>query len=300
MIFFFLVTIMLPTRTFRSCYLCHSFKTLIFRNLSIVVSEPNIMSKQLCDMAKQLNVKNEALVKVINNNQDKLKSYTESRWLELFQYLNQYDFHSSELLEMIDSNPDILSVNRKNVHKCMNAWTSFRFDDKKLRQLIVSQPSCLLLDEKQILSRIPKLLAFVGNKHNRLLELISYSPNVLFDNWKQLESKLDYLLLNMELGPTQFVTTSVMSLTLFEIKCRHNFLVKLGLYKNRDLKNNPNQLNNNPSLTKIIDTNDKQFAVKVAGVTAEEYFVFKRLFKKHLEKEDDDNDETEYFTDDDI
>jgi mTERF domain-containing protein len=264
------------------------------------VSEPNPMSKQLYDMAKQLNVKNEALVKVMNNHQDKLKSYNESRWFELFQYLSQYDFKSSDLLEIIDSYPDILSVNRKDLHKCMNAWTNFRFDDKKLRQLIVLQPSCLLLDEKQILSRIPKLLAFVGNKQNRLLEMISYSPNVLFDNWKDLQSKLDYLLLNMELGPTQFVTTSVMSSTLFEIKCRHDFLVKLGLYKNRDIKNNPNLLTNNPALKKIIETNDKQFAVKVAGVTAEEYFVFKRLFKKQLEKGDDDDnfDENEYFIDD--
>ncbi|XP_025408806.1 transcription termination factor 4, mitochondrial [Sipha flava] len=291
---------MLPMRTFRTCYLCHCFKTFIFRNMTNAVSEPNPMSKQLYDMAKQLNVKNEALVKVMNNHQDKLKSYNESRWFELFQYLSQYDFKSSDLLEIIDSYPDILSVNRKDLHKCMNAWTNFRFDDKKLRQLIVLQPSCLLLDEKQILSRIPKLLAFVGNKQNRLLEMISYSPNVLFDNWKDLQSKLDYLLLNMELGPTQFVTTSVMSSTLFEIKCRHDFLVKLGLYKNRDIKNNPNLLTNNPALKKIIETNDKQFAVKVAGVTAEEYFVFKRLFKKQLEKEDDDDnfDENEYFIDD--
>lgn len=290
---------MLPIRTFQTCYLCRTFKTFLFRNMTVAVSEPNLMSKQLYDMAKQLNVKNEALVKVMNNHQDKLKSYTESRWLELFQYLKQYDFKSSDLLEMIDSNPDLLSVNRKDLHNCMNGWTSFRFDDKKLRQLIVSQPSCLLLDEKQILSRIPKLLAFVGKKHNRLLEMISYSPNVLFDNWKDLHSKLDYLLLNMELGPTQFVTTSAMSSTLFEIKCRHNFLVKLGLYKNRDIKNNPNLLTNNPTLKKIIETNDKQFAIKVAGVTAEEYIVFKRLFKKQLEKEDDDNfDENEYFIDD--
>lgn len=281
--------------TFRTCYLC-SFKNLIFRNMSIAVTEPTI-SKQRCDMAKQLNVKNEALVRVMNNHQDKLKSYNESRWLVLFQYLSQYDFKSSELLEIVDSNPDILSVNRNNLHKCMNAWTSFRFDDKKLRQLIVLQPSCLLLDEKHILSRVPMLLAFVGNKPNRLLELISYSPNVLFDQWKELQSKFDYLLLDMELGPTQFVTTSVMSSTLFEIKCRHNFLVKLGSYKKRDLKNNPNQLNNNPTLKRIIETNDKQFAVKVAEVTAEEFFVFKRLFKKQLEKEYDEN---EYFTDDDF
>jgi len=264
--------------------------------MSAVVTESNVIPEHLHNLAKELDVKNEALTKVINNHHAKLRLYSESQWKVLFEYLSQYDFKNSELLDMIDSNPDILSVNRQNLHNCMYAWTNFRFDDKKLRQLLISQPSCLLLDNTQILSRIPKLLAFVGNKQNRLLELISYSPNVLFDNWKHLESKLDYILLNMELGPTQFVTTSVMSSTLFDIKCRHNFLVKLGLYKSRNLKSSPNEITGNPSLKKIIETNDKQFAVKVAGVTAEEFFVFKQLFQKQLDKDNEDTaGEAEYY-----
>jgi len=287
---------MWPARTFRMCYLCHGFKTLVSRNMSAAVNEPHIIPEHLSNLSKQLDVKNTALAKVINNHQEKIRLYTESQWLVLFEYLSQYDFKKYELLEMIDSNPDILSVNRRNLHNCMNAWTNFHFDDNKLRQLLIAQPSCLLLDDKQILSRIPKLLAFVGNKENRLLELVSYSPNVLFDNWKHLESKLDYILLDMELGPTQFVTTSVMSSTLFDIKCRHNFLVKLGLYKKRNPKSSPNEITGNPSLKKIIETSEKQFAVNVAGVTAEEFFVFKKLFQKQLDEDNDGiTNEDEYY-----
>lgn len=294
---YFLVSNMWPRRTFYMCYICHGFKTLASRNMSILATGPIVVPEHLCNLAKQLNVNNSILATVVKKNDDKLKLYTDSQWLVLFEYLNQYDFKSSELLEMVDSNPDILSINRQKLHKCMTAWTNFRFDDKKLRKLLILQPSCLLLDDKQILSRIPKLLAYVKNKNNRLLELISYSPNVLFDNWNCLESKLDYLLLNMELDTTQFVTTSVMSSTLFDIKCRHNFLVKLGMYKNRDPKSDSNQITtiNNPTLKRIIETNDKQFAVKVAGVTAEEFFVFKELYKKQMADENEYNsDEDDY------
>ncbi|XP_015376251.1 PREDICTED: transcription termination factor 4, mitochondrial [Diuraphis noxia] len=290
---------MLSMRTFRTCYLCHCLKMITSKNMSVAINELNVVPEHLSNLAKQLNVKDSTLSKVISNHQEKLKFYTESRWLVLFEYLTQYDFKASELLEMIDSNPDILSINRQNLQKCMIAWTNFRFDDKKLRQLIISQPSFLLLDDKLILSRIPKLLSYVGNKQNRLLELLSYSPNILFDNWKSVESKLDYILLNMELGPTQFVTTSAMSSTLFDLKCRHNFLVKLGMYKPRDPKASPNIITGNPSLKKIIETSDKQFAIKVAGITAEEFFVFKKIFKKQLDEEnDDDSDEDEYYSDD--
>lgn len=288
---------MLPVRIFRTCFLCHGNKMFASRNMCIDVSKTNTVSKHMCNLAKQLNINNTELAKVFNNHQEKLSLFTESRWTVLFKYLMQYDFKPSEILEMIDSNPDILMINRHNLHQCMVAWTNFRFDDKKLKQLLVLQPSCLLLDGKEVLSRIPKLLAFVGKKPNRLLELISYSPNVLFDNWQELESKFDYILLNMELGPTQFVSTSVMSSKLFDIKCRHDFLVKLGMYKVRDPKaNSPNQMTGNPSLKKIIESSDKQFAIKVAGVTFEEYLVFKRLFEKQMNKEkneysDDDEEE---------
>lgn len=273
-------------RTLRTCY---SFKKLVSRSLCTVISESNTVSKNLSDLAKQLKVNDEALAKIINKDVEKFSSYSDSRWLVTIEYLKQYDFKTSELLEMIDSNPDVLSISRPNLHKCMCAWTNFRFDDKKLRQLLVTQPSFLLLDDKEILSRIPKFLAYVGNKHNRVLELLSYSPNIMFDSWKHLESKLDYILLDMELGPVQFVTTSIMSLTFFDLKCRHNFLVRLGMYKKRDPKANPKQLTGNPSAQKIAQTSDKQFAIKVGGVTAEEYFVFKKLYKKQLEREEDDS-----------
>lgn len=282
-------------KAFHVYHLYQSFKMIASKNMCTVMSQPNLIPEHICNLAKELNVKNEVLAKIINNHQKNLKLHNKSQWLTLFQYLCQYDFKTSELLEIVDSHPDILNVNRKNLHKCMFAWSNFRFDDKKLRQLIISQPSCLLLDDKQILSRIPKLLAYVGNKHNRLLELISYSPNILFDNWNHLETKFDYILLDMELGPTQFVNTSVMSSTLFDIKCRHNFLVKLGMYKKRDPKSNRSQMNSNPSLKKIIETNDKQFAIKVAGVTAEEFYVFKMLFKKEFcEENEEDLDENDY------
>lgn len=283
---------MLPMRKLRTCFLC-GFKIFPRRNvMSTAESKTNLIPNYIQHLSKQLNFNNEELAKVINNHQEKLGFRSKSQWLMFFEYLSQYDFKNSQILDMIDSNPDLLKVNKNNLHACMNVWTSLRFDDKKLKQLIIAQPCCLLLNDKDMVSRLPKLLAYVGNKHNRLLELISYSPNVLFDNMKHLEAKLDYVVFKMEFGPVQFVTTSVMSSTLFDIKCRHSFLVKLGLFKPRDPKAElSNQITGNPSLKKIIETSDKQFAVKVAGVTAEEFFVFKQIFENQLNDNEDDLDE---------
>lgn len=283
---------MLPMRILRTCYLC-GFKIFPHRNvMSTVLSKTNHIPDYIQHLSKQLNFNNEELAKVINNHQEKLGFHSKSQWVMFFEYLNQYDFKNSQILDMIDSNPDLLKVNKNNLHACMNVWTSLQFDDKKLKQLIIAQPCCLLLNDKDMVSRMPKLLAYVGNKRNRLLELISYSPNVLFDNFKDLEAKLDYIVIKMEFGPAQFVTTSAMSSTLFDIKCRHSFLVKLGIFKPRNPKaETSNQITCNPSLKKIIETSDKQFAVKVARVTAEEFFVYKKIFEKQLNDNEDDLDD---------
>ncbi|VVC29929.1 Transcription termination factor, mitochondrial/chloroplastic [Cinara cedri] len=284
---------MLPMRILRTCYTCR-LKTLSCRSMTIVTSKTNVIPEDIQKLSKELNLNNEELAKVFNNHQNKLR-YSKKQWLKFFDYLSQYDFKKSQILEMIDSNPDLLRVNNSNLHKCMSVWTNLRFDDQKLKQLIVNQPCCLLLDDKDLLSRIPKLLAYVGNKRNWLLELISYSPNVLFDSWTHLEAKLDYVMLNMEFGPTQFVTTNVMSSKLFDIKCRHSFLVKLGMFKPRDPKaEKSNQITGNPSLKRIMETNDKQFAVKVAGVTTEEFVVYKKIFEKQFDENEDDSDQEEF------
>lgn len=283
---------MLPAKMYRLCNSQYIHKALKLRCMCTISIESNVIPipENITYIAKQLNINNIMLANIVSKHQDKLKLHSVSRWMEIFDYMSQYDFKKSELLEMIDSNPDLLSISRNDLHECMFAWTNCHFDDKKLRQLLVAQPSCLLLNQKQILSRIPKLLPFIGNKHNRLLELISYSPNVMFDNWKEIEKKLNYLLFKMELGPNQFVTTSVMSETLFDLQCRHTFLCKLGLWKNRDPKDSVNQLSGNPSLKRMIETSEKEFAVKVAAVTVEEFIVYKQLYSKENEQNNSDSD----------
>ncbi|XP_050524435.1 uncharacterized protein LOC126909789 isoform X2 [Daktulosphaira vitifoliae] len=275
---------MLNLKVCQTCITSYLLKSIKLQYMSSIVSNSNVthISEHTSQIAKKLNLNDEKLAYIINNHQEKLRLYPVSRWVEIFDYLSQYDFKKPDLLDMVNSQPDLMNVNRSELHECMFAWTNCHFDDKKLRQLLVNQPSCLLLNRKQILSRIPKLLPYVGNKHNRLLELLSYSPNIMFDNWKQIEDKLNYLLFNMELGPSQFVTTHVMSESFFDLKCRHNFLLRLGLWKHRDPKDNANHVTGNPSLMKIIETSDSDFAVKVAKVSFEEFIVFKQLYQKEL------------------
>ena len=46
----------------------------------------------------------------------------------------------------------------------------------------------------------------------------------------------------------------------------------------------------NPSLSDIIDTEERYFATSVGGVTFEEFLVFKRMFKRQLREGEEDED----------
>jgi len=73
--------------------------------------------------------------------------------------------------------------------------------------------------------------------------------------------------------------------SLDEIIMRHEFLVKTGKYTTPDPKR-PQFKMENPLLYKILDTNDKEFATQIAGVTKEEWLVYQRLHEKLKELED--------------
>ncbi|VDM50417.1 unnamed protein product [Toxocara canis] len=64
-----------------------------------------------------------------------------------------------------------------------------------------------------------------------------------------------------------------------EIMMRHEFLLKTGRYTTPDPKR-PQFKMENPVLKRILDTPDANFATEVAGVTQEEWLIFKGLTEK--------------------
>lgn len=97
--------------------------------------------------------------------------------------------------------------------------------------------------------------------------------------------------------------------SLDEVRCRHTFLERRGLYETPDKKGQTTIIN--PSLDSILNVDQDTFLAHVAQASAEEYDVFKRLAAREWQEEelqqgrtepdsDDEDDDEDVDDDDDI
>lgn len=122
-------------------------------------------------------------------------------------------------------------------------------------------------------------------------KLLMNSPNLINDTDEIIEEKFNYLINVMRCDIPEICKSEVFSKSLDEIKCRHIFLERLGLFKPKSLKSESKDLTNNPKLYRIIDTSDRNFSTKLCKVTLDEYEAFKELFKRELLLDNDNGDD---------
>ncbi|KAI1695073.1 hypothetical protein Ddc_21549 [Ditylenchus destructor] len=92
-----------------------------------------------------------------------------------------------------------------------------------------------------------------------------------------LKSRCEYIHGHMGFEPEDFVDASGWALLdLREIMIRHDLLRKTGKYNTPDEKR-PQFKMDNPTMDRILDTDDVEFATKVVGISYEELLTFREL-----------------------
>lgn len=106
----------------------------------------------------------------------------------------------------------------------------------------------------------------------------------------------------MGIKQTEMVKTRLFRFTLDEVRCRHTFLERRGLYQTPDKKGQTAIIN--PKLDSVLNIDLDTFLSNVAMASAEEYDVFQRLMarewqeQEHYGKIEADNDDKEEEDDD--
>lgn len=123
------------------------------------------------------------------------------------------------------------------------------------------------------------------------------SPCLIKENESAIEERYQYLTEVMRLEVPEIVKSEVFSKSLEHLKTRHMFLDRLGLFKPRSIRANPDEPSKNHRLYQIVDSSDKSFATKIARVSLLEWEVFQDLYSKELrdadDKLNDDDDESD-------
>lgn len=104
------------------------------------------------------------------------------------------------------------------------------------------------------------------------------------DDWKVIMKKIDYILDEMQADVTDLVKSGSLALPLNKIKTRHILLVRLGIYKKRNMKASELDNNKNPRLFRIMDSEDPEFALKTCGLSIKEVEAFCELYERELDE----------------
>jgi mTERF domain-containing protein, mitochondrial len=218
------------------------------------------------------------------------------KWEETHDFLKREGFHLDKFPYIVSQNPKILLSPKDKVFKSINSWRALQFGERDTIVLLEKYPELLEFKfSNDVTERLEMLKEFVGSG-SKVFKLVLNSPSVLTENLNDVKDKIEYLTKKMKVEPVEVYKSEAMSLSLLQLKIRHKFLERLGLYIVKK-KKVENEVSKNPKLYTITDTSDKKFATKICHVTFEEFETFQELFKRELKEQEEENDK--YDEDDD-
>lgn len=228
-------------------------------------------------------IDNELIEKVLQKN-EKLSSFGRDSVERAHNVLLRAGFTSDRSISIIDSYPNVVCLSPKHLENRLEMWHLCQFSKTQFYELFVQCPELLELnDENYIAKRFSELHCIVHTPKN-VWRLLMASPNVMFDDWKSIEKKIDYILNEMHADVTDLVKSGSLALPLQKIKTRHTLLVRLGVYKKRNMKASELDQNKNPRLFRIMDSEDPEFALKTCGLSMKELEAFYDLYERELDE----------------
>ncbi|XP_055917933.1 transcription termination factor 4, mitochondrial [Eupeodes corollae] len=236
-----------------------------------------------------------------------LQSASVDLWKQSHEIFINHGLKTTNFLRIVTANPSILSRQPKKIIDSLENWRSCQFGETLSHLLLTKYPSLLdISDGRKLLKHVTYLRSFLGTNKN-VWKLLMNSPDLIKQSEETIKKKIDYINLVMRIEIPEIVKSEALSRSLFDIQCRHVFLDRLGLFKPRPPKADPDEPTKNPRLYQITDTSDKKFATKIAHVTLAEFEAFEDLYKRELRRKDieldededsDDDDDDKYYEDD--
>ncbi|KAH8241027.1 transcription termination factor 4, mitochondrial isoform X1 [Drosophila bipectinata] len=228
-----------------------------------------------------------------------LSIYSPEIWRRAHETFQNHGLETVNFLRIVTGNPAVLKRTPDKIINSLEIWRACQFGEHLLHLLLTKYPELLDITEShQLLEHIAFLKSRVSTSKN-VWKLLMNSPDLIAQPEESLEEKLNYIIDVMRIEVPEIVKSAALTLPFEEIRCRHQFLVRLGLFKPRPLKADPNEPTTNHKLYQITDTSEKSFATKICHVTLPEYEAFKELYAKELQRKNKKSKDEEEFSDED-
>lgn len=218
------------------------------------------------------------------------------KWREKLRIFQETGFTMYQTILCLSRNPSIFKISQQDLLYKLETVRQIGVKGDKLPTMVYKSPEILTnATNEQIRVSANNLKSFFTTE--QVIELLTYHPEVIFQNFDEMEEKYEYIYFNMGLESDKFRKSVRWVATPIEyIEMRHEILARTGAYIRPNPKK-PMLSKDNPNLSDIFDTNEYTFATKVAGISVEEYQVFREMFNRQLEMESREEDYDEDIVD---
>lgn len=226
-------------------------------------------------------------------NNERLEFYGEDRVQRTYDVLLRAGFTSENSLTIIDSHPNVLRFSPKQIEDRLEMWHMAQFSRPQFYELFVQCPELLDLDDENLLAKRYAQIRTIVHTPKNIWRLLMSSPNIIVDDFRSVQRKVDYILNEMEADVTDLVKSGSLGLSLKKIKARHMLLVRLGIFKKRNYRASELNPNKNLRLFRIMDVDDEVFATKTCGISIKELEAFYDLYERELEEKEQEKEDYE-------
>ncbi|XP_069183826.1 transcription termination factor 4, mitochondrial isoform X4 [Procambarus clarkii] len=231
-----------------------------------------------------------------------LLSFAIKSWTDTCEVFLEHGLSSRTILQNIAVNPQFLQVKPSKLGQTLFKYREIKIGKHNILSLINRYPELFSYKPQQIQKRLGLVSSIFPPTEFK--SVIWNNPNILVERWKDVMDKIMYIHTEMGLDQPHLANSKALALSFLEIKTRHQFLYRAGLYKTPNLLRDKQSHKRNHSLSDIMDTNAAYFAKKVARLTEEEYNVFASIMKEEeklllSDSEENDSDDSDYDDDDD-
>ncbi|XP_038129233.1 transcription termination factor 4, mitochondrial isoform X1 [Cyprinodon tularosa] len=186
--------------------------------------------------------------------------------------------------KLIDKCPELCMVKETQLQQRIQHLRKLGLVEGSLQRTVVHYPKILTVPVKSVKNVVQFLREKCQFTTQQVTEILRDSPAVVLEDLDQLEYKFQYVYFRMGIKQAEMVKCRLFRFTMEDVRCRHVFLERRGLYQTPDKKGQTTIIN--PKLDSILNVDQHTFIVDVAQASAEEYNVFQKLLAREWKEEE--------------
>ncbi|XP_028987564.1 transcription termination factor 4, mitochondrial [Betta splendens] len=190
----------------------------------------------------------------------------------------------SSVLKLLQKCPEVYTIKDSQLQKRIGNLRKVGLVEGSLQRVVAHYPQILTVPVKTV----KNVALFLREKclftSQQVTDILRDCPAIVHEDLAQVEYKFQYVYFRMGVKQTEMVKARLFRITLDEVRCRHCFLERRGLYQTPDKKGQTAIIN--PKLESIFKADQDTFLTEVAKASIEEYDVFQRLLAKEWQEEE--------------